>query len=387
MMSGDTVHAVGERTSRRRRRAATELLFAGLAGVLAIVAAAYVQELWRIRLQVPVFPTGDSRFTQAIARTVAEHGWVTSNPSLGAPFGSTMQDLVVVYGDATQLLLMSGLGLFSDSGPAIVNVLYVLGFGLIAGATYLLLRGLDLSRGVALAVGVVFALAHYHFERAQGHLFLGMYYAVPALAWLLYGVLGHHDVVRRRTTAGSRWRSWLSGRTGLTVAIAALVGTSEVYYAVFGLALLALLAPILAATRGWRRAVPALAIAGVIATTALAVQLPSLAHQASNGANTSVSERSPVESELYGLRLTELILPDSYHRLSRLPRSAGATSTATRSTERSVTNYLARSGPSGSSPRCWSCSEPLQAGCQPRGRGVFSATAGSSSSSHSSSAP
>lgn len=320
MTTGDTVHvraAAGPRTALPT--AVVELLFAALTGAIAIAAAAYIQQLWHMRLQVPVFPRGDSLFTQAVARTVADHGWVTHNPSLGAPFGSTMQDLVVTFGDATQLALIRVLGLFSDSGPALVNVMYVLGFGLVGGAGYLLLRGLGLARGVSIAIGVVIALIRYHFERSEGHLFLGLYYAVPALAWLLYGVLGNHDLVRRHEGAPG-WRALLSRRTALTAVLAVLVGASEVYYAVFGLAILALLVPITAATIGARRAGLVIALMAVIGTTALVVQLPSVLYHADHGANAGVTQRSPVESEVYGLRLAEMILPDSYHRFGPLAR-------------------------------------------------------------------
>lgn len=323
--SGAEPHERGDSSpsGARRRPFLIDLGYAVFAALLAIFAAGWVLRLDRMHLHIPIYPTGDSLFSQLVIKSVITHGWVGHNPDIGAPFGSSMYDFVVNFGDTTELLLIKVMSLFSSDYAALLNGLFVLGFGLCAFAAYGVFRALGFERSVSVAVSVGFATINYHFQRNEGHLFLGTYYAVPAACWLILGSLGHVTLFVRRDGAGGRLTTWATRRTAFSVLAAVFVGISAVYYAIFALVLLGIVVLLLLITQRVRRVAAPIAVMAAIVVSVGVVQLPQVAWHHSHGANAAVGARSPAESELYALKLTNLVMPDPYHRIGFL-RTIGA---------------------------------------------------------------
>ena len=101
----------------------------------------------------------------------------------------------------------------------------------------------------------------------------------------------------------------------MLVAIAT-VGSSGVYYAFFGCFLILVVG--ISATLSMRSrrgaVVASLMILGISAVV-VANTLPSILYRLQEGPNAQVATRFPEESEVYGLKLTQLLLPSRGHRL------------------------------------------------------------------------
>ncbi|MHB8533653.1 MAG: hypothetical protein ACYDC2_13120, partial [Solirubrobacteraceae bacterium] len=312
--------AAGARASPRRL--AAEGL---LAGAVSLVFAAWVLRLWRGDLSLPLrySPVDDTKFYLMLVKGIADHGWYSSNPSLGAPFSQQLIDYPQ-GADSLNLLLIRVLALFS-SNPALIANLFFLGtFALCAFTAHLVLRVLGLSALSAGVAAVLFSLLAYHFFRGESHLFLSAYYAVPLTAYLFLRVLSGAPLFARRSSAVHRIQAWSSRRTLLTLAICVVIGSDNLYYATFALVMVAGATLIGAATRRRGSAVQGLLVGALLVATVAVNLAPSLAYRAEHGANVAL-ERSLAgnesSNEAFGLRLSNLLLPAPGARIAPLRRA------------------------------------------------------------------
>ena len=299
-------------------RHASGAVFALTAMVAAIVSAALVLELWRSDLRVPFAYSSDALFVEAVTKNL-EHGWYYANPSLAAPFGQELYDFPI--GNPLNMALLKLLALSFSNPVLALNVFFLLTFPLTALAAYLVIRSLRVSPGVAAACSVLFALLPYHFRRGEAHAFLSAYYAIPLIAYLLLGVLGSRRLFARPNDSVGRWRRWLGGRNIMTLVLCAIVGASSPYYALAAVIFLALAGVITGvAYHSIRTALPGLALAALVLCTLVASAAPAISYRLHHGANQVAGKRSAFETELYGLKISDLVLPLDHHRLKPLAR-------------------------------------------------------------------
>jgi phosphoglycerol transferase len=308
---------------------AIETLWCLATMLVGLLVAGYFLDLPNAPLHVPWNTSGDGLLNLAVVKGLVQHGWYFTNSSLGAPFHQEQYDYSAFDGDNLQFLFLR-IGAIGISDPgALINVYYVLGFPLIAGVAFLVLRALGISRPVALVGGVLYTLLPYHFDQASGHLFLGDFFAVPGAAWMVLQVLTDQPILpplEGRTGV----RRWLRPRTAVVAAICIAAGASTLYYAVFTIMLLGLAALLRGlASRSLRAVLP-----GVVAAFAVGVVLvvnlgPPLLYQHRHGSDQAIVRRSPAESEVYATSLTQLLLPINHHRIGALARLTDRHNTTT----------------------------------------------------------
>lgn len=289
------------------RAAVPELLWVLGAGALALLGAVLVLELWDISLRVPFAYLVDGVFYLMVIKAVLDHGWVGENPNLGAPFGQQLWDFPSVNGDALQLAIVKGFGLFTDDAGLVFNLFFLLTFPLAAVVAFLVLRALDVSRGSSLVCAVLYALLPFHFERDE-HIFFASYYTVPMGCYLALSVLRGTTLISRaspRTTA-------------LTLVLCVLIGAASTYYAAFTVTLIAIATLVALLGGGGLRALGnGAATVGVIGAIVVALLAPTLVYWGEHGENNT-ERRRPVDTESYSLKLPQLVLPVGGHRVSEI---------------------------------------------------------------------
>ena len=279
--------------------------------VLALVGAALVLELWRADLRMPFAYTGDATLNLTLIKDVLDNPWYFHNPDLGAPNSQELYDYPVISQETLNLLLFRILGLGTGDPALVINLFFLLTFPLTALTAFIVLRRLDVSRGIALVIALLYAFLPYHFQRGEVHLFLAAYYAVPLGAYLALAVF-------RGDRLFGRWRPTLITAVMCTV-VATASGSG--YYAVFTVVLVIVAALLRFVARRDREALVA---GGAVVAAILAVSLvqlaPTIVYRAANGTNDQVAKRFWFESENYSLRLTNLLLPVDGHRIGALAR-------------------------------------------------------------------
>ena len=142
---------------------------------------------------------------------------------------------------------------------------------------------------------------------------------MPLGAYLVLATLGGDPLFRRREGA-SGVRAYASGRTLMTVAFCLAVASTGIYYAAFTALLLAGAILIALVARVGRAAVVGGAICLALILAVVLVHLsPSIAYRWTHGVNPA-AERHPRESEVFALKLSDLVFPVDLHRLEPLAR-------------------------------------------------------------------
>jgi phosphoglycerol transferase len=263
--------------------------------------------LWDANLHVSWFYHGDAILHPLYTKGVMENGWSLHNPSVGAPFGMDMQDFP--FYDNLNLSCCKLLGVWVGDACAAVNQYFLLTFPLTTVTTLFVLRHFRLSYGTSLVISLLYAFAPFHVIRAiwLGHLFLGCYYLVPLLVMVMIWLYRADQV--------SLW----NGKTLGGVLIGLLVSTGGIYYAFFGcfLLLIAGLAGAVSSRRWYPLAASVLLIVTVFGGS-VANLYPTIAYRHVHGPNPLVASRSAAESEMLSLRIVQLLMPMSSHRVTKL---------------------------------------------------------------------
>jgi hypothetical protein len=285
------------------------ILTALVTGVLTTTAL----ELWNAKLTVPLTYWGDALATADHFKTVMETGWFTYQPLLGAPYGQTYSD----FPTAENLNFMAAgvFGFITRNFMVAMNLYYFAGFIAAALTALWLFRRLAISKSVSLVLATLFALAPYHFLRGESHLFLASYYIIPlSIEIVIRAIRG--EALWTKLPRGSKWYRWLTSQAAGTLVILLLTATTETYYAVFFLILIAFAGLVrLIRTGEWHRFWGA-AIAGAVTAFALFLNtLPASIYAAINGQNPASLMRSRAETEIYALKLSQLILPWDGNRI------------------------------------------------------------------------
>jgi len=305
-------------TSLRRRAGR----FAAESGVISLLTTAIfvaIYRPWGDRLRVPISYGHDSLFYAMVIRSLDRYGRYAPVPTLGAPFDQNLYDFPQ-GADRLDHVIWRFLGIFTDDPFLVLNVFYALSFVLIAVAAYAVLRHLRIGVVVAGAVSILFAYLPYHFWRSIQHPNLAAYWAVPLMVlvavWALEGGL---PVLR------SSFRSWdpraRNWRLAALAGCALVLGSSSAYFAVFSLLVIAS-AGITAAVRRWsfKPALAAGVVCAAIGAVLVANLLPELLHRAENGTNEETANRPASASEVWGLHIAQIVMPDVNHRIDALAK-------------------------------------------------------------------
>jgi phosphoglycerol transferase len=285
-----------------------------LAGVtLSLLLVAYFLRLNRADLTVPLHVPGDGIYYGLQIKTLIETGWVHENPSLSAPDELELYDFA--HFDNLHLAIMKVIALVTSRWAVVLNVYYLLTFPLTTITALLLMRRLGIHWALSLAGSLLFAFQPYHFLRGEGHIMLAAYYLLPLLVfpclWLssersLYGEGGRQ----------AWWELFCSKRFWLAVFLCLVASSAGHYYASFA-CFFYLISSVRASLLfgRWLHLRHALLLCGVTAIGFTANLLPNIQYWATHGVNRQASAKLPQFAEIFGLKLTRMLLPMPNHRL------------------------------------------------------------------------
>jgi hypothetical protein len=251
---------------------------------------------------------------------ILDHGWHYTNPSLGVPEGQQLYDWPIASGENLQAFVVRVLGWMFSDWAAVMNVYFLLTFPLAALTSFAVLRRLGCARGPAVVCSTLFALAPYHFARGERELFISGYYAVPLGAYLVLALLGDEALFARRDGKTGLF-AYASRRSLLTVALCLVLvlASGSFYYPAFTILLVAGVTILMLIVRRNRRAAVAGAtVIALIGAGVLMALTPAIAYRYEHGPNELVRTRGVNESEIFALKLTQLVLPIEGHRIGAL---------------------------------------------------------------------
>lgn len=266
---------------------------------------------------IPISYTGDALFSLQMIKRLQEGGWFFDTVNQGYPGLSNMLDFPA--SDVGLYVIQKLLGWLLPNPGWVFNVFYLAGFGAAAAAAYWVLRRLRITPILSFAAALSFAVAPYHFARLC-HLMLSWYFVIPLFVYQALHVLGVVPVDGddggqrdgRRQHLAPAW--WFAG--------AFVLGCFGVYYAFFG-AMLIFAAGLFAWARGVRNPLFSM---GLVATVFCAIVVnvtPNLVHRHTEGRNPEVAQRFPNETEVYAVKIVQLLMPPTTHRVRALNKPTG----------------------------------------------------------------
>ncbi len=281
-------------------------LFGGALCVLAVASILMSGSVFPM-LSTPFLYAGDSIFHSWLTQRVME-GWFFENPRSGFPFGSQFLDFP--GSDFANHLVLKFLGLISGTFQGAMNLYFLMGFFVTFIFSYLALRKFGLTIIFALTGAFIFDFLPFHFLRL-GHIFYTWYFVVPiffSLGFFCFNYTNEKSLLR------IQFRKF-----ALLFISLIFIASFGVYNSLYGVIVLCVsgvagaiahknLKPLWMAT-----ACVVMLAAGVVLNL-----VPNIDHRNTNGTNTEVAQRSPSESEIYGLKLMQLIIPRTDHRSERL---------------------------------------------------------------------
>ncbi len=312
--------------ARPESHGARTLIYAGTA-LLSLVIVYFVLQLGRADLNIPfayewrdlrrggeaLDPVGsnDALLFYSFFKGMRENGWYLHNPALGAPGELNFSDYP--FADNVHFLMIKALEWVTPNYAMTVNLFFLLGFPLSALSALFVLRQFKLTPLLAVVGSLLFTFLPYHFLRGQQHLWLATYYPVPLAVLMVFWVMNGETLFH----FGGGQKGFpvkLTRKGWATVLICALLGSTGVYYALFAVFYLAVAA--LLRCRTWKSLTTPGIVVGLIFLTLLLNASPSFLYSLTHGKNTMVAQHYGAESEFFGLRIMQMILPVMHHRIS-----------------------------------------------------------------------
>lgn len=308
-----------EHWPRPRRRLARALAYYGGGAALSVIILICLIGRWQVDLTIPFSYGGDGVFTQMWVQGLIENGWYLRHPRLGAP--GELDLAAFPMADGMHFAILKVITFLVPRPGIACNLYYLLTYPLATLAALFALRRLGVTGAAALVCSLLFSFLPYHYLRGTGHLFLAAYYHVPLLVLLairVYEGQSPFHVDGEHGASSPRW-SWRSWPAVGAIAVCLLAGSGGVYYAFFTCFFL-LVAGACAAWR-MRRFQPltgSLALAAFVSLTVLVNVAPFIIDRWQHGVNECAVQRLPAHAENHGLKIAQLLLPVTGHRVSAL---------------------------------------------------------------------
>jgi hypothetical protein len=274
---------------------------------------------WSLKLPLDVlnkpltFSGGDGYVALAWIKSAVENGSYLENPFLSAPFGQEFYDFPI--SEKFQFFLIKIIYIICQKQVFLTaNIYYILVFPLITLTSIYVLRKLGISKSICLLLGLLYSFLPYHFLRGFNHFFLSSYYGVP-LGILVSVWLNENSIVLnlKKGFFSSENRKLLISSFFLVI-----IGSSGVYYAFFTFLLICfsfLYRLFLNRSLTKELFFVFLILSCSLGCSFLANILPNILYAVTQGKNLEVANRPIADSELYGLKIVHLLVPQYISQL------------------------------------------------------------------------
>lgn len=295
-----------------------ELLYYIVSIILCILFLVVILNLWSANLEIPFSYDGDGLFEGLLVKSVIENGWYTTNAFLGMPGTFVLYDFPVYVN--LDFVIIKMIAFFIPNWAYDLNLFYLLTFPLTTVTSLLLLRKLDISPFPSIVGSLLFTFIPFHFLRGVPHLTLSAYYMIPLVVLLLFWLFDDTFLLNYSNTNEKKLTFFIFDyRTVFSILICIGMSSTYTYYPIFSCFFL-IIAGIGAAlnNKKWMPLINSIILISIILASLLIIISPTLLYQQEHGKNVQVSVRNPQESEIYGLKIIQLLLPIPDHRISFL---------------------------------------------------------------------
>lgn len=290
-----------------------------VAPILTLIIFAIIFQIWEIDLSEPIFGRYryDTLLHAFLVKNVIDSGWFFSNDFVGLPH---LTDKFYLYDFPLQassfnFLIFKIFSYFSSNPFLILNLHFLLTFLLISATSFAVLRHFKVSFFSSTLVSILYSFTYYHFYRGTSHAFLSNYAAIPLVVMVALWIMS-----KKIELIQINKKNQFCIKPNKFFVFAAIIGiftaTNDVYYAFFAL-LVFCISWFLESLKNGRffsyNFFSTMVLCLVIIASLLCLYIPSFIYWFTNGPNSFVANRGLAESELYSLRIVDLLLPAYDH--------------------------------------------------------------------------
>lgn len=278
--------------------------------ICSTIVAILALNLWDANLTVPFNFSQDGIGWSVIIKNYIEGGNISDFKYYGAPFNNTWE-----YMPEFSLLLniiLKVLSFFIDKFGIISNGIFLLSFGCIACMAAYCFRKCQLSPQIAFTLSLLYSNLPYHYYRSTQHLNLSFYIFVPLVCYITFLMIND--------------QFYENGKLKISLVIKCsilylLLGLSDLYYSFFGIMVFGI-AWLLNFIKGKKinRIVPFLCSAFSCILGIFLCMIMWWVNIGHISTIQSLDNRSIYDLEIYGLKLSSLILPVKGHILQFLSK-------------------------------------------------------------------
>lgn len=267
--------------------------------LLSISLVFLVFRLFSINVYTPLNYSGDALVHYNFVQNIEDFGWWTTNERLGLPLTQQLYDFPLsenLYLFIIKLLVLLGFDWIQST-----NLFFVLTFPLTTLVFFWVSKKLNISYLIGFPLAIVYSFLPYHFYRGVNHLFLSAYFMVPLAVYLSLKIASR-DLVNMR----------------VLLFIAVLLGAVGAYYTFFSLIfiILGFVIGILGMAETNKKYVfKSLLLISLVILSFVLNLTPSIFYNMKYGQNLNSVIRAPKDTETFGLRISQLVLPIEEHNL------------------------------------------------------------------------
>lgn len=291
--------------------------------ILCIVMLIWVYKLWLADFYVPFQYSGDAMVMSVWIKGILDNGWYLQNDLIGAPFGHLMYDFPTT--NTLDFLLIKIISVFTHDYALAINSYFLMTFPLTTLTSMLVFRHFRASYATSILGSLLFAFIPYHFLRGEAHLFLAAYYMIPPMIMVILWVFADKYLLFC-SNEENRYNIYhlINAKIIISILICLLISSTVIYYPFFSCFFL-LIAGVSSSISQQKKhpLLNSLLLVSIIVAGVLANASPSLIYMHENGKNPEVAIRSPMESEVYGLKIAQIIMPIVGHRIPLLEKISG----------------------------------------------------------------
>ncbi|MFZ2385728.1 MAG: hypothetical protein WBE75_05950 [Candidatus Omnitrophota bacterium] len=279
------------------------------AATLSSLLLTVIMRLWRADLFVSFGYEGDGLFNSAIIKGLIDNGWYLRNPILGAPLGADLYGYPM--SDLFNFLIIKAIGTLTRSWAATLNLFFLATFPLVSISAMFVFLKCRIRTLVALVCALIYTFIPYHLLRGEAHLFLSAYYMVPVICWMALNMFEEGGYLFN--SGRISYKSVSKGKILAVLFFSFLAASTGAYYAFFGMLFILFAGTVASLNRkNCANLVSALILTCLMAGMVMLNILPNLVDQLLHSQSPHIL-RSAIESEIYGLKISQLLLPRTGH--------------------------------------------------------------------------
>ncbi|MBA2654966.1 MAG: hypothetical protein H0U71_07900 [Gammaproteobacteria bacterium] len=264
----------------------------------------------------PLSYGGESLVINVIVKAIFDSKYYINIPFFSAPFSFSFIDFPIYT--PLNFIAVRFLSLFFANYGSVLNTFYFSTYLLSTVISLSIFRRLALNNFFSLVAALLYSFNFYHVWRGVGHLTVNTYFVAPIFIYLAI-IVFNRPTFLTKIAASTRTKKTMSIIGLCLLPIAGACCSSAGYFVLFGCYLIAI-AGIIAAInkKNWAPILNAFFFISLSMLTFVASLSPTILKNIQYGPNKEAFARGPQESEVYALKITQLLFPHDGHRIEAL---------------------------------------------------------------------